>query len=513
MNLDPYENDYFQNSTKLQKNRKLANDHLEIRKSKLEVLFLNKIYNFKKSIFLAEEKSKELNLWKKKNLIISLNRITYYNNLNSPKNKSKDLNNSNLINPKKNLTILNKKNGSVKNISELNLNFIKIEKRSNFINHKKADILINDKSFESKNKKLNNSQIINKSLDIGDDNKKYTIKTNKNMLSKEENNLHKNYKQENTNSPNNFSKRNSILLKSPKKEMMISRQSTFLDSKGLKNNFSSTVSPVKIVKKNIIQIFRQNSMMNSGDNLHFFNNLPNLKKDLEKNENIKNNIILENKNVILNQNHKINNNMMSPNFISSKIKLTPLKNDAGYFNKNNNKGENILGSKNKILFNSNLKNKQNLNLEEIKYSKNYKNENDRSLNNSSNKNNESLGKNSPKEEIKKKKRKLSDVPQIKKKLAAIYKEDPNTIKNLKKLRERKELPLEDYQIKLIDVGKDILHDDNLKNLADKFKEIKEMSKLKERMRFHRSPNRWQIMTKNISRYIPEYLAEKLNAQK
>ena len=253
--------------------------------------------------------------------------------------------------------------------------------------------------------------------------------------------------------------------------------------------------------------------MNSGDNLHFFNNLPNLKKDLEKNENIKNNIILENKNVILNQNHKINNNMMSPNFISSKIKLTPLKNDAGYFNKNNNKDENILGSKNKILFNSNLKNKQNLNLEEIKYSKNYKNENDRSLNNSSNKNNESLGKNSPKEEIKKKKRKLSDVPQIKKKLAAIYKEDPNTIKNLKKLRERKELPLEDYQIKLIDVGKDILHDDNLKNLADKFKEIKEMSKLKERMRFHRSPNRWQIMTKNISRYIPEYLAEKLNAQK
>ena len=103
MNLDPYENDYFQNSTKLQKNRKLANDHLEIRKSKLEVLFLNKIYNFKKSIFLAEEKSKELNLWKKKNLSISLNRSTSYNNLNSPKNKSKDLNNSNLINPKKKL--------------------------------------------------------------------------------------------------------------------------------------------------------------------------------------------------------------------------------------------------------------------------------------------------------------------------------------------------------------------------------------------------------------------------
>lgn len=65
----------------------------------------------------------------------------------------------------------------------------------------------------------------------------------------------------------------------------------------------------------------------------------------------------------------------------------------------------------------------------------------------------------------------------------------------------------------MNVAKKILDDENLKNLANRFKEITDMTQLKEKVKYHKSINRWEIMVKAISRFIPEFLVEKLKTQK
>lgn len=112
-----------------------------------------------------------------------------------------------------------------------------------------------------------------------------------------------------------------------------------------------------------------------------------------------------------------------------------------------------------------------------------------------------------------KKPKKQRLPKIKEKLQKIYKENPEILKTIKNLKNETNLSLEEYQLKLMDVARKFLDDENLKNLANRFKEITEISDLKEKVKFHRSINRWEIMVNSISKYIPEYLVEKLKSQK
>lgn len=123
---------------------------------------------------------------------------------------------------------------------------------------------------------------------------------------------------------------------------------------------------------------------------------------------------------------------------------------------------------------------------------------------------EKSGSHSPKNVKKSLKNKL---PKIKEKLKVIYKEDPRIIKLIKNLKKINNLNLDEYQQKLMDVAKRFLDDDNLKILAGRFKEINEINQIKEKTKFHKSANRWEIMVKAISRYIPEFLVEKLKTQK
>jgi len=114
---------------------------------------------------------------------------------------------------------------------------------------------------------------------------------------------------------------------------------------------------------------------------------------------------------------------------------------------------------------------------------------------------------------KEKKQNKQKLPKIKEKLQTIYKEDPDIIKSIRNLKHVTNLSLEDYQLKLIDVAKKILDDDNMKNLVNRFKDITDVSELKDKVKYHRSINRWEIMVKAISRFIPEFLVEKLKSQK
>jgi len=105
------------------------------------------------------------------------------------------------------------------------------------------------------------------------------------------------------------------------------------------------------------------------------------------------------------------------------------------------------------------------------------------------------------------------LPKIKGKLQTVYKDDPELIKTIKNLKHINNLTLEDYQLKLIEVAKKILDDENLKNLVNRFKDISAISQTKDKIKYHKSINRWEIMVKIISRYIPEFLVEKLKSQK
>lgn len=109
--------------------------------------------------------------------------------------------------------------------------------------------------------------------------------------------------------------------------------------------------------------------------------------------------------------------------------------------------------------------------------------------------------------------KSDKLPKIKGKLQAIYKEDTELLRTIRNLKHINKLTLEEYQLKLIDCAKKILDDENLKNLVDRFKDISELSQTKDKVKWHKSINRWEIMVKVISRYIPEFLVEKLKKQK
>ena len=113
------------------------------------------------------------------------------------------------------------------------------------------------------------------------------------------------------------------------------------------------------------------------------------------------------------------------------------------------------------------------------------------------------------------KNKIFKLPKIKQKLKLIYKENPEINKKIIKLKNNREkdVNLEKYQLKLIDLGKRFLDDENLKNLANRFKEISDIAKVKEKEKYHKTPNRWELMVKTISRYLPEYLVDKLKSQK
>jgi hypothetical protein len=107
------------------------------------------------------------------------------------------------------------------------------------------------------------------------------------------------------------------------------------------------------------------------------------------------------------------------------------------------------------------------------------------------------------------------LPKIKQKLQSIYKVNPTIEKNLRSLKNTNQLTgkLEDYQQKLMNIAKNFLNHDNLKDLGTKLKEVTELSSLKDKLKYHKSINRWEIMVKQISRFIPEYLVETLKAQK
>lgn len=109
--------------------------------------------------------------------------------------------------------------------------------------------------------------------------------------------------------------------------------------------------------------------------------------------------------------------------------------------------------------------------------------------------------------------KTEKLPKVKGKLQTVYKDDPELINKIKSLKHINNLSLEEYQLKLIEVAKKILDDENLKNLVNRFKDISDISQTKDKVKYHRSINRWEIMVKVISRYIPEFLVEKLKSQK
>jgi hypothetical protein len=113
------------------------------------------------------------------------------------------------------------------------------------------------------------------------------------------------------------------------------------------------------------------------------------------------------------------------------------------------------------------------------------------------------------------KKKRLKLPKIKQKLQTIYKVNPTIEKNIRSLKNTNQLTgkLEDYQQKLMNIAKNFLDHDNLKDLATKLKEVTELSSLKDKIKYHRSLNRWEIMVKQIARFIPEYLVETLKAQK
>jgi len=121
--------------------------------------------------------------------------------------------------------------------------------------------------------------------------------------------------------------------------------------------------------------------------------------------------------------------------------------------------------------------------------------------------------NSPKKQNNKDKSSKKEIlPKIKGKLL-IFQDDPEIIKTIRALKHMNNLTLEEYQLKLIECGKKILDDDNLKNLVNRFKDITETTQTKNKIKYHKSINRWEIMVKVISRYIPEFLVEKLKSQK
>ncbi len=117
-----------------------------------------------------------------------------------------------------------------------------------------------------------------------------------------------------------------------------------------------------------------------------------------------------------------------------------------------------------------------------------------------------------KDREKEKASKRNKLPKIKEKLQVIYKENDDVYRTIRNLKNSTNLTLEDYQQKLIDVSKRFLDDENLKNLANKLKEITLISQLKDKVKYHKSVNRWETMVKNISRFIPEFLVEKLLPQ-
>jgi len=120
---------------------------------------------------------------------------------------------------------------------------------------------------------------------------------------------------------------------------------------------------------------------------------------------------------------------------------------------------------------------------------------------------------SPKNENDKKSKKRK-LPKIKEQLQFIYKVNPDIIKSIKSLKNETSLSLDEYQLKLMGVAKRILSDENLKNLANRFKEIAKITLMKEKVKSHnKSINRWEIMVNSISRYIPEFLVEKMKSQK
>jgi hypothetical protein len=109
--------------------------------------------------------------------------------------------------------------------------------------------------------------------------------------------------------------------------------------------------------------------------------------------------------------------------------------------------------------------------------------------------------------------KKEKLPKVKGKLQTVCKDDPELIKTIKSLKHINNLCLEEYQLKLIEVAKKILDNENLKNLVNKFKDISEISQKKDKVKYNKSNNRWEIMVKVISRYIPQFLVEKLKSQK
>ena len=112
-----------------------------------------------------------------------------------------------------------------------------------------------------------------------------------------------------------------------------------------------------------------------------------------------------------------------------------------------------------------------------------------------------------------KKNNKQKLPKIKQKLQNIYKINPTIEKNIRFLKNTNDLKLEDYQQKLMNIAKNFLEHDNLKDLATKLKEVTELSSLKDKIKYHKSINRWEIMVKAIHRFIPEYLVETLKKQK